>query len=258
MSVSINFEGKVAMVTGAARGIGAASAKAFAEAGAKVVITDLLPEVENIAAEINAAGGEAIAIVGDISNPQTCKKIVDTTMTTYGRLDYAFNNAGISGNPNMLADVPEQDWNSVISINLSSVFHCMHEQLPAMLKNGGGVIINSSSVCGMRPMPGMSPYVAAKHGVIGITRSTALDYAGQGIRCLAIGPGYIETAMTDGDKGGILDEETKASMLPRIPQGRYGSPEDVAKAVRMLCSDGAVYINGAYIQIDGGMLQSMI
>ena len=153
-----------------------------------------------------------------------------------------------------MVETAEDEWNKVISINLSSVFHCIRYQIPAMIQNGGGVIVNASSVCGMKPLPGICPYVAAKHGVVGLTRSAALEYGAQGIRCIAVGPGYIETPMTESDKGGVIDDESKKLLLSRTPQGRYGQPEDVAKAVRMLCSDDACYVNGAYLPVDGGML----
>lgn len=256
MSVSIDFTGKVAMVSGAARGIGAASAKAFAEAGARVVVTDILPEVEEIVAEIRQAGGEAVALVTDISKSENCKAVVDLAISSYGRLDFAFNNAGIGGKPAPAGEVKKEDWLRVININLNSVFYCIKYQLPEMVKTGGGVIINNSSICGVRPLPDSSlEYTAAKHGVIGLTRQIAVNHGAEGIRSLAVCPGYIETPLTDADKGGDIDEAAKQWFLRRIPQGRFGQPEDIAKAVRMLCSEDACYVNGAYLQVDGGLLQ---
>jgi NAD(P)-dependent dehydrogenase (short-subunit alcohol dehydrogenase family) len=256
MSISVNYEGKVAVVTGAAKGIGKATAKAFIEAGAKVVITDVLSEVEDVAADMRKSGGEAEALAADISKSESCKELVNLAISRFGRLDYAFNNAGVSHPPQLTHEISEELWNHVLSINLTGVFNCIRYQIPAMLQGGGGVIVNNSSVCGERAFVGFIPYNAAKHGVIGITRTIAVEYGGQGIRCVAVGPGYIETSMTERSRGGVYDENDKAAFLPRIPLGRFGQPEDVAKTVRMLCSDEACYVNGAYIPVDGGLLQT--
>ena len=250
MATSIDFSGKVALVTGAAQGIGAAAARAYAEAGAKLVLSDILPEVSGVANDIIENGGEAEYLVADISRSGQCKELVDLAVAKFGRLDFAFNNAGISGEVKPLAESSEEEWDRMIAINLSSVYHSIRFQIPEMLKNGGGVIINTSSVCGSRPLYGLGPYVAAKHGVRGLSSSVALDYGSQGIRCVSIGPGYIETTMT---KEG-LDAETKAALAARIPQGRLGQPEDIARVVRLLSCEDASYINGAYLPIDGGLL----
>ena len=250
MATSIDFSGKVALVTGAARGIGAAAARAYAEAGAKLVLGDILPELSELANEITENGGEAEYLVADISRSGNCKELVELAVARFGRLDFAFNNAGISGEVKPLAESLEEEWDRMIAINLSSVYHGMRFQIPEMLKNGGGVIINTSSVCGARPLSGLGPYVAAKHGVRGLSSSVALDYGAQGIRCVSIGPGFIETTMT---KEG-LDAETSAALEARIPQGRLGQPEDIAGMVRLLSSEDASYINGVYLPIDGGLL----
>lgn len=256
MSIKIDFTDKVALITGAARGIGAATAKAFAVAGAKVVVTDILPEVEEVVAEIRQAGGEVEALVTDIAQPENCKAVVDLAIASFGRLDFAFNNAGIGGKPAPAGDVKEQDWLRVIDINLNSVFYGIKYQLPAMVKNGGGVIVNNSSVLGIRPLPGSSlEYTAAKHGVIGLTRQVAVNHGADGIRCVAVCPGYIETPLTDADKGGDIDEAGKQWFLNRIPQQRAGQPEDIARAVMLLCSKQAGYVNGAYLEVDGGFCQ---
>lgn len=250
MATSIDFSGKVALVTGAARGIGAAAARAYAEAGAKLVLGDILPELSELANEITENGGEAEYLVADISRSGNCKELVELAVAKFGRLDFAFNNAGISGEVKPLAESSEEEWDRMIAINLSSVFHCMRFQIPAMLKNGGGVIINTSSVCGARPLSGLGPYVASKHGVRGLSSAAALDYGSQGIRCVSVGPGFIETTMT---KDG-LDAESSAALEARIPQGRLGQPEDIAGVVRLLSSEDASYINGVYLPIDGGIL----
>jgi len=252
MATSIDFSNKVALITGAARGIGAAAAHAYAEAGAKVVLSDILPKVAEVADEIIAAGGEAEYLIADISCVESSKALVDLAVSKFGRLDFAFNNAGISGEVKPLAEVSEENWDQVIAINLSAVFHGMRFQIPAMVKNGGGVIINTSSVCGSRPLPGLSPYGATKFAIKGLSSSAALEYGAQGIRCIAIGPGFIDTEMTANN----LDAETKNALAARIPQGRLGQAEDIAKAVRLLSSEDATYINGTYLPIDGGYLQA--
>ena len=252
MGTEIDFSGKVAVISGAARGIGAAAARALADAGATVVLTDILEEVKDLAGNIEEAGGTAKARITDVSRPEECEAMVKLAVSEYGRLDFAFNNAGIGGDPVSLHEITRDNWDRMIAVNLSSVFHCIKYEVIAMLETGRGVIINTSSICGMRPVAGFSHYVAAKHGIVGLTRSTALEYAGKGIRCVAIGPGFIETAMTQAS----LQGEAREGLIARIPQGRLGQPEDIGNVVRMLCSEDAAYVNGAYLQVDGGMLAS--
>lgn len=253
MSVNIDFGGKVAMVTGAARGIGAAAVAAFAEAGTTLVITDILPEVEGVAQAVKDGGGQALALVGDISNAEFVQSVVDAAMKEYGRLDFSFNNAGISGINAPLLEQSNEDWSQVIAVNQTSVFYCVRSQIDAMLKGGGGVIVNNSSVQAVRALPGTGPYTASKHAILGLTRQAALEYGGQGIRSVAIGPGFIETDMT---RHYVEDTATRDLLVSRTPAGRTGQPEDIGRAVRMLCSDDAVFVNGAYLQVDGGFLQS--
>lgn len=250
MATTIDFSGRVAFISGAARGIGAATARAFAEAGASLVLTDILPEVTDLAAQLRDEGCQVVDQVADISVAANCKALMALATDNFGRLDYAFNNAGISGELKPLAETTDEEWDRMIAINLSSVFHCMRAQIPLMLQNGGGVIINTSSFCGARPLPELGPYAAAKHGVKALSGSAALDYGKQGIRCLSIGPGYIETAMTES----AFDAETADALIARIPQGCLGQPEDIARMVRMLCSEEAAYVNGAYLPVDGGLL----
>ena len=252
-----SLKGKVGIVTGAGGGIGAATAIEFAKHGARVVVTDILPAVEEIASKINADGGDAVPFVADILDDDCCREMVDIAERRFGRLDIALNNAGIAGRSGDIHEAELDHWRKVIDINLTAVFRCMKHQGPAMIKNGGGVIINTSSVLGMAAIPESSlEYTAAKHGVIGLTKQMALNHAKDGIRCLAICPGYIETSLTDQEKGGDIDAEEKAWFLTRIPQGRFGQPEDIARVVRMLCSSDADYMNGVAVPVDGGFLLS--
>ena len=252
MTTTIDFEGKVALVTGAASGIGAAAAKAFGASGATVIAADISAAVAETVAEIVEAGGNAHAVEVNVSSSAECKTMVDKAIELGGKLDFAFNNAGIGGEPTPLHEMTDESWDEVIAINLSSVFYCIRSQIPAMIKNGGGVIINTSSICGVRPLVDFGHYVAAKHGIVGLTRQTALEYAGQGIRSIAVGPGFIDTQMTK--RTLEINPQTLAGLEQSIPQGRIGKPEDIGHAVRMLCSDDAAYINGVYSEIDGGML----
>jgi len=243
------FSGKVAIVTGAAQGIGAATAMEFARAGAKLVLGDLSAQVNAVAAEIIAAGGEAQALVGDITNPKTAKLLVDLALDSFQKLDFAFNNAGIGGKPAQIGDVEIEDWQRVIDVNLSSLFYCMKYQLPAIDNSGGGVIINNASVCGLRPIDGSSiEYTAAKYGVIGLTKQVAVNHSANGVRCNAICPGLIQTTLTD--------DQNVDAFLARIPQKRLGTTADIARVVCLLCSDGSSYINGAAIPVDGGHMKT--
>jgi len=216
-----------------------------------VVMTDILEQVEDTAADLRSRGGEVIAVIGDISSGGLAQQLVDTAVKEYGRVDFAFNNAGIGGNGHPIHELPDGVWERMLAVNLTSVFRCVRAQLQAMLKVGSGVIINNSSVCGVRAAtPEFSHYIAAKHGVVGLSRATTMEYAGRGIRCIAIGPGFIDTDMTDES----IQGELRDTITAKIPQGRMGNPGEVGRAVRLLCSNDASYINGAYLQVDGGMI----
>lgn len=254
MSKTIDLSGKVAIVTGAAQGIGAASARAFAAAGASVLLADISETVADTAANLRETGFVAQSVITDVSDASSCEAMVDRALSEFGRLDYAFNNAGVGSVAVPAGEIDLAIWQRVIDINLTGVFLCVKYQLPAMLANGGGVIVNNSSVLGTRALPRTSiEYTAAKHGVIGLTRQVAVNHAAEGIRCVAVCPGLIETPLIAGDSA--MGDEVKSWFMERTPQRRFGQAEDIADAVLMLCSDNARFINGSHLLVDGGLVQ---
>ncbi|MDA8889159.1 SDR family oxidoreductase [Hellea sp.] len=240
------------MITGAAGGIGSEAAKLFAQTGATLLMTDISENVLSQAELVNQSGGKALAVIADISKPDEVENVVATGVRELGRLDFAFNNAGIGGIGGALEDLDLENWNKVVSINLSSVAACMKYQAKAMRKNGGGVIVNNSSVLGLGAIKDSSlVYTAAKHGVIGLTKQAALNY-GPDIRINAVCPGLIDTSLVaDGGQG--HDDEW---FMQRIPVGRKGLPIDIGNAVLFLCSDMASYMTGSTVLVDGGFLLS--
>src|SRR5436190_6978797 len=254
MATQINgsFTGKVAFITGGSSGIGRATALAFARAGASVVVADIAEQGNQENARlIEQQGGRALAVKCNVTQTDNVKTALDKTVAAFGHLDFAFNNAGIEPKkPAPTADYDEEEWNRIIDIDLRSVFLCMKHEIPLMLKQGGGAIVNTSSGAGIIGIKGSPAYTAAKHGVIGLTRAAALDYAGQNIRVNAICPGYIDTPMMGRFTGGT--PEGRAKVISEEPIGRIGQPEEIANAVLWLCSDAASFVVGHALVVDGG------
>ncbi|WP_325558388.1 SDR family NAD(P)-dependent oxidoreductase [Pedobacter sp.] len=246
------MEDKVVLITGAAQGIGFATAKAFAEAGALVALADFDKDLVNKAADQLRAGGyKTLAIVCDVSDDAQVKAMVDKTVETFGRLDAAYNNAGIQ---NVLADAADQtreDFDKVIGVNLRGEWSCMKYELQQMKKQGNGAIVNCSSIGGILGGAQRGTYHAAKHGVIGLTKSAALEYASKGIRINSICPGIIHTPMLDGMLNSGQTEVIDA-MLKSVPAGRLGRSEEIANAVLWLCSDASSFVIGHTLVVDGG------
>jgi NAD(P)-dependent dehydrogenase (short-subunit alcohol dehydrogenase family) len=247
-----DMSGKVAIVTGGSAGIGRATALAFADQGAAVLIADIDPRGEKVAAEIEEQGGRAVFLHTDVSEPDDVERMVATTLERFGRLDYAFNNAGIEGTPAPVHEASPDNWHRTIAVNLTSVWLCMRAEIPAMLAGGGGAIVNCSSVAGLVGFPGMSAYVASKHGVVGLTKTAALEYATEGIRVNAVCPGVIATEMIDRFTQG--SDEALANLTASEPMGRLGTSEEIASAVLWLCSDGASFTTGQALAVDGGFV----
>jgi NAD(P)-dependent dehydrogenase (short-subunit alcohol dehydrogenase family) len=243
------FKGKVALVTGGSFGIGRATAIAFAKKGAKIVIVDWVENNETLHV-IKAAGGEAIFVKCDVSKSDEVKGMIEKTIATFGRLDYAFNNAGTEGVMASTHECTEENFDKTINVNLKGVWLCMKYEIPEILKQGKGVIVNCSSIAGLVGSPGLPAYVATKHGVIGLTKTAALEYAKTGIRVNAVCPGAIKTAMIDRITG--KNKEVEDQFEAMEPIGRMGEPDEVAKAVIWLCSDDASFVTGHALAVDGG------
>jgi NAD(P)-dependent dehydrogenase (short-subunit alcohol dehydrogenase family) len=245
------MEGKVALVTGGGSGIGRAAALAFVRKGAKVVVVDVFEKGGNETIHIiKEAGSDAIFLKCDVSKAVEVETMVNKAVETYGRLDYAFNNAGIAGPFTPLADYPEESWNQVININLTGVWLCMKYEIRQMLKQGNGTIVNTSSVAGLVGGPRASAYAAAKHGVIGLTKTAALEYAKAGIRVNAVCPGAIRTPLLERTFAKYPEHEKLCMEVQ--PLSRIAEPDEVAEAVVWLCSEAASFITGHAMPVDGG------
>jgi NAD(P)-dependent dehydrogenase (short-subunit alcohol dehydrogenase family) len=250
--VNISFEDKVALVTGAGSGLGLATAKAFAESGASVALADANEQAVRAAGEeLTARGHKALAIPCDVADDAQVESMVERTVAAFGRLDAAYNNAGVQNVVAEAAESTREDFDRVISINLRGVWSCMKFELRQMLEQGnGGAIVNCSSIGGLVAGPKRGTYQASKHGVLGLTKSAALDYAARGIRINAVCPGIIHTTMLD--KMMATQADALNAMLQNVPIGRLGRPEEIASAVLWLCSSEASFMVGHALAVDGG------
>lgn len=246
------LENKVAVITGGGSGIGRATALAFVKEGAKVVVADVLVEGgEETVRLIKHAGGEAVFVKCNVTQATDVMAMVDAAIVNYGRLDCAFNNAGVNGELASFSKFSEESWDKIIDINLKGVFLCMKYEIPRILKSGGGAIVNTSSIAGLVGATGNPAYVASKHGVIGLTKGAAMYYAKAGIRVNAVCPGGIETPMV-GDL--VNDPKMRDIVMNLQPVGRLGTPEEVAHSVVFLCSDHSSFITGHALAVDGGIV----
>lgn len=247
------LDGKVALVTGGASGIGRESSLAFARAGAKVVVSDIdVDGGEETVGMIKDAGGDAMFIKANVAEFDEVKALVDKTVEAYGRLDCAHNNAGIEGVGGSCTECTEENWDRTIAINLTGVFNCCKAEIPHLLDQGGGSIVNTASVAGLVGFPDLPAYVASKFGVNGLTKAMALDYATENIRVNSVCPGVIHTPMIDRVTGG--DPEALKGYAAAAPVNRLGKPEEIAAAVVWLCTDEASFVTGINMPVDGGLV----
>ncbi|QUD90258.1 glucose 1-dehydrogenase [Phenylobacterium montanum] len=245
------FEGKVVLVTGGGRGIGRAAALLFAAEGGRVVVSDIDEAAANDTVDlIRRRQAEGLAIACDVSDADSCARLVSGSLEHYGRLDVAFNNAGVADRPSLAAEVSEAEWGRVLRINLTGVFLSMKHEIPALLQSGGGAIVNTASVAGLVGAPLAAAYCAAKHGVIGLTRAAALDYIGQGIRINALCPGATDTDML---RNVTADPAVKQHILGTVPIKRVASAEEIARTAVFLASDASSYLVGQALAVDGGV-----
>ena len=253
------MKNKVALITGASSGIGKATAKAFAKKGANVVVAARrIEELEELVNSIEAMGCKASAIKTDVSNAKSVEEMVAHTINTFGRIDYAVNSAGIEGTFGSVIELPEEEWDQVIDINLKGTFLCMKYQAKAMLSSGnGGAIVNIGSVNSFLGFPTGSAYVTSKHGLIGLTSSASAELAPQGIRVNLLCPGITKTPMHDRLRGIVGDDLYDKGLIPTVHLQRAGRPEEMANAILFLCSDESSYISGSTLTVDGGLTLTM-
>jgi NAD(P)-dependent dehydrogenase (short-subunit alcohol dehydrogenase family) len=245
-----DFDGRVALVTGAGSGIGRATAMVLSARGAHVIVNDIGTDAATVVA--GSLPGPALAVRADVADEADVAALVHAAVEHFGRLDIAVNNAGTSGQPNPIELVAADDWARTIAVNLTGVFLCMRAEIPALRDAGGGAVVNVSSSAGLMGYPQLSPYVASKHGVIGLTRSAALEVARQNIRVNAVCPGGVRTPMLE--RFNDYDETALERMGKQQPIGRLGTPDEVAEAIAWLCSDAASYVTGHAFAVDGGVL----
>lgn len=247
--MSSSFQGKVALVSGGGSGIGAATAKILASRGASVVVSDISEKAaKEIADQIIAAGGKAAAFKADVAKAADAEATVEFAKKTFGGLHLAFNNAGIVGPEKLIGELSPEGWQSVINVNLNGVFYGMRYEIPAIIESGGGAIVNTSSIAGFIGISNIGAYVASKHGVAGLTKSAALDYATKGVRINSVHPGYIDTPLiAQWTNTGLKD-----TLVGLHPIGRLGQPEEIAEVVCFLLSDKASFMIGAQVAVDGG------
>ncbi|MGC5172753.1 glucose 1-dehydrogenase [Microbacterium sp. DT81.1] len=251
MNISSEYEGRVAFITGGGSGIGRASALAFAEQGARVAVVDRMIAAANETAErVRALGVDCVPLEADVTREPEVAAAVAATVHAFGRLDYAFNNAGVEQPASTVAETDTAEWNRIIGVNLSGVFFGMKHQIPEILRGGGGAIVNTSSGAGVVGIARQGAYAASKWGVIGLSKSAALEYAAQNVRINVIAPGIIDTPMMDRFSGGT--EEGRARVVAQEPVGRMGRPAEIAAAVLWLCSDLASFTVGHAYVMDGG------
>jgi NAD(P)-dependent dehydrogenase (short-subunit alcohol dehydrogenase family) len=244
-----SFEGKVVLVTGAAGGIGRATAVAFGRRGSRVVIADVA-DLAATAAEVRGAGAEVLAVTCDVSRDDDVRALVARAVERFGRLDCAYNNAGIEGEPAATHECSEENWDRTLAVNLKGVWLCLRHEIPQMLKQGGGTIVNCASVAGLVGIAGLPAYEASKHGVVGLTRTAALETVKQNIRINAVCPGAILTPMLE--RFMASSPEARATVVASEPIGRIGKPEEIAECVLWLCSDASSFVTGQALAADGG------
>lgn len=249
--MSESLRGRSGIVTGAGSGLGRATALAFTAAGARVVVADIAVDAgEAVVAEARAAGGAAVFLATDVTDPAATESLVERCLAEFGALDFAVNNAGTTGTPGSVVDYPLDAWRATMAVNLDGVFFAMRAELPAMLAAGRGAIVNVASGAGIVGFAGLPAYVASKHGVVGLTKSAALECASRGVRINCVCPGSVRTPMLEGFMGG--DERVEHAMTAGVPMGRLGTPDEIAHSILWLCSDEASYLVGHALVVDGG------